>query len=182
MKRPKAPVKPHRYLSPAQCAALYRACRDDCERLALVLMGECGLRISEATGLRWDRVNFEEATMEILGKGPFGGKWRTLDASPAIPLLRTLPRTGPLVYPISSGALRVRVQRLGREIGLSWQLKPHELRHTFGVAFLEASDEDAFTLQSILGHTDPSMTAHYVRSVKDRAAVRKMKRVGMRLF
>jgi len=184
MERPRPEPKPHRYLSEIQVRAVFAACRDDHERAAVILMAGSGLRIGEVCGLRWDRVNWEEGSIEVLGKGAHGGKWRAIEASHAMPILHHLKRQGPLVFPFEHYALRIRVQRMGRDAGLGWRLKPHELRHSFAVGFLEASDEDAFTLQTVLGHSDPEMVGHYVRSVRARAAIRKMRRVDLagRLF
>ena len=175
IKRPKAPKKPQRYLSLVQLRSVLNHCKDDYERLAVILMAGSGLRIGEVIDIRWDRINFSEGSIEVLGKGD---KWRGIDASRAMPIFERLPRRGKFVYRITAFTLRTRIQRLGREIGLSWQLRPHELRHSFAVGFLEASEEDGFTLQSILGHSSSDQTEHYIRAVRQKAAIRKMQRVN----
>lgn len=183
VEKPGAHVKPQRIYAPAQLRAMMAAGRDDYDRAALALAAGSGLRASEITGLLWERVDLATGCVWVRGKGRNGGKWRALDASGAMPFLERLPRIGEEVFPFVYEALRTRLQRMAVAAGIG-HVKVHELRHTFSVLFLEASEEDGFTLQQLLGHTSPDMTARYVQTVRERAAVRKMRRVNLsgRLF
>jgi len=183
VEKPGQNIKPQRVYSPIQVQAILQSARDDYDRAILALAAGSGLRASEITGLRWEHVDEEAGTVTVRGKGRNGGKWRVLDARGAMGFLSRLQRIGDEVFPFGYFALRQRLQRMASQAGVG-HLKPHELRHTFSVLFLEDSEEDGFTLQQVLGHTSGDMTARYVATVRERAALRKMRRVGLsgRLF
>lgn len=192
VKGPKAEPPAHRYLTAAQLRALYAASRDDGDRLILLLCGGSGLRSAEFLGLRWRDIDLEHGVMRVFGKGR---KWRELAVE--APTARILARWreqgrrhglsgagADSVAPVASrSALLRRVWELCDRAGIP-RCTVHMLRHSFAVAFLLESGEDAFTLQTLLGHASPVMTGYYVRAVRQSAAVRKQRAVGLtgRLF
>ncbi len=178
--KPRQRAPEHRYVPADGLRRLYNACADDYDRLLILLLAGCGLRNAELRNLRRRDIDQAAGTIRVLGKGK---KWRTLaPGAAAMTLLAALPE-GDRVFPWSSpNAVRYRVRAIARRAGLG-HVTVHMLRHSFAVAFLEES-EDAFTLQTLLGHASSRMTAYYVRAVRERAALRRQVRIDLaeRLF
>ena len=136
--------------------------------------------------LRWQDVDYERGELTVLGKG---SKWRTVAPGQAVMAmlaayqaaspknLRSTSAQTPLLFGVTPDTVGDWLDRLRRKTGIHF--RPHELRHSFAVLFLEASGEDAATLQDALGHSRPEMSLWYVRDVRKRASLRKMKRVGL---
>jgi integrase len=61
---------------------------------------------------------------------------------------------------LKRNALRLLLERLGDRAGVP-HVHAHRFRHTFAIAYLR-NNGDAFTLQSILGHSDMTMTRRYL--------------------
>jgi site-specific recombinase XerD len=146
--------------------------RDLRDRALLELLYGCGLRASEACGLRIADVDADEGTVRVTGKG---GKERVvpLGGAAADALGRYL-RTGRprLGRPATDRVfLSVRGRPLGptdvrralrRELdaaGLA-QRPPHALRHTFATHLLEHG-ADLRSIQELLGHASVGTTQVY---------------------
>jgi len=142
------------------------------DRALLELLYGCGLRASEACGLRIADVDADEGTVRVTGKG---GKERVvpLGGAAADALGRYL-RTGRprLGRPATDRVfLNVRGRPLGptdvrralrRELdaaGLA-QRPPHALRHTFATHLLEHG-ADLRSIQELLGHASVGTTQVY---------------------
>jgi len=181
--KPRAQRPAHRYLATGELRAMYAACQDDQDRLIMLLCGGAGLRVSELLALRWLDLDLEARAARIFGKG---SKWRRVAISQAAAdVLAAMPRVSDRPMSLTNkDSVRYRVRTLGRAAGLRQRPTTHMLRHSFAVAFLEASGEDAATLQALLGHTTAAMTAYYVRDVREAAALRKAMAVdvGGRIF
>jgi site-specific recombinase XerD len=145
--------------------------------VAALLMLDCGLRISEVTGLRYDRVNWDQLVLEVRGKG---NKWRAIPFSE--PMRRILYRytkghQNGLVFGTRNGT-RVSVRNFERDLAeLCKRLQisgcsPHALRRTFACAYLKRGGNLEF-LRRILGHQSISTTQKYVEGldVEDLGAV-----------
>ena len=171
---PRAPKPPHRYHSADTLRRLYAAA-DGPVRLVVALMASSGLRRAEVASLRWQDVDYERGELTVLGKG---SKWRTVAPGETVmAMLAAYPRKGPLIFGVTPDTVGDWLDRLRRKTGIFF--RPHELRHSFAVLFLEASGEDAATLQDALGHSRSEMTLYYVRDVRRRSSLRKMKTVGL---
>lgn len=178
--KPKQRRPPHRYLTAAQLAACWRGCRNDTQRAILLLCGGCGLRSAEALGLRWRDVDLAQGTARVLGKGT---KWRTVHLDPlTVAVLAGIRGDGYILPLRSPDALRSRVRTIARRAGIA-RCTVHELRHSFAVNWLLETG-DAASLQELLGHASPVMTAYYTRDVRAEAALRKAAVVDLaaRLF
>jgi len=136
----------------------------------LTLLWGCGLRISEALGLKGRDAPLPE-TLRILGKG---GKERVVPVLPAArdavdtyvhlsphpkeadaPLFRAI-KGGPLTArPIAKVMADARMQ-----LGLPASATPHAMRHSFATHLLDAGG-DLRAIQELLGHASLSTTQAY---------------------
>lgn len=176
--KPKQRRPLHRWLSPAQLRAMFAACRDDTERLILLLCGGSGLRSAELLGLKWSDVG--QGEIRVLGKGK---KWRTL--APGELAMATLERMrgdGYVMRFRTNDTLHYHVGELAKRAGIAY-CTTHMLRHSFAVNYLQ-HDGSAFGLQQLLGHSNPTMTQYYVRDASEELARKEQQRVDLagRLF
>jgi integrase/recombinase XerC len=156
--------------------ALEEAGRHDIDWLAardaalLTLLYGCGLRISEALGLKRNDVPLGPA-LTITGKG---GKERVVPVLPAvreavadyagkIPFAGA-PHTALFLSrrgkPMRPREAQVLMQRLRGRLGLSERATPHALRHSFATHLL-AGGGDLRAVQELLGHPSLSTTQTY---------------------
>jgi integrase/recombinase XerD len=162
-----------------------RALRD---RALLEVMYACGLRASEATGLKVEDVDLEEGVVRARGKGskerlvPIGrqavGALRVYCRRGRPALLgagvdRAGARASNQLFLNRSGSGLTRqglykiVQGHARGAGLAERMSPHTLRHTFATHLL-AGGCDLRSLQEMLGHADLSTTQVYTQLSADR--------------
>ncbi|MBI2787336.1 MAG: tyrosine-type recombinase/integrase [Elusimicrobia bacterium] len=143
------------------------------DRALMMLMMDSGLRVSEATSLEADRIDWLNCSVTVMGKGR---KERTVpfSATTAQALLEYararsqgrvqspqifLGRTG---KPIERTLVRKLMVRYGKLAGIEGvRVSPHTLRHTFAVFYVR-NGGDSFSLQEILGHSTLEMTRRYV--------------------
>jgi integrase/recombinase XerC len=143
----------------------------------LGLLYGCGLRISEALGLR--RADFGvRDTLTVMGKGR---KQRMVPLLPQVATLVAdyialcpydLPEPGPLFVGAKGGALKPRLvqlamARLRGALGLPETATPHALRHSFATHLL-AGGGDLRSIQELLGHASLSTTQIYTAVDADR--------------
>ncbi len=150
-----------------QASAPWVAARD---MAVVTLLYGCGLRISEALGLRGADVPLA-SVLRIVGKG---GKERVvpvIDAArdavagylrlcpwpvdPDAPLFRAV-RGGPL----SPRAIQKVMEQSRMQLGLPATATPHAMRHSFATHLLNAGG-DLRTIQELLGHASLSTTQAY---------------------
>ena len=143
--------------------------------LTLVAL-DTGLRISELLGLRWQDVDFDNQTFDVLGKGgqrrtvPFTGECRKI-------LFRWQQRSrervmpNHLVFSTKHGAPLSRdnvardLRELAEAAGVKAKVSPHRLRHTFAQAYLR-NGGSIYTLSRIMGHrAGVRVTEGYLRGM-----------------
>ncbi|MEP4198738.1 MAG: tyrosine recombinase XerC [Aliishimia sp.] len=136
----------------------------------LTLLWGCGLRISEALGLKGRDAPFEDS-LRILGKG---NKERLVPVLPAAreavqDYLAICPhpqeQDAPLFRAIRGGALSAReiakvMQKTRMQLGLPATATPHAMRHSFATHLLNAGG-DLRSIQELLGHASLSTTQAY---------------------
>ncbi|WP_277053786.1 tyrosine recombinase XerC [Pseudoalteromonas marina] len=142
------------------------------DKAMMELMYSSGLRISELVGANMQDINAKSGEILVRGKGnkerliPVGTK--ALDA-----LKKWLTVRPQFAKPDESGVflssqknrisirqVRLRMQEWGIKQGISSQVHPHKLRHSFASHILESSG-DLRAVQELLGHSSLSATQVY---------------------
>ncbi len=152
-------------------AAKRRPLRD---RALMEILYACGLRVSEAIGLRASQLNLEAGFVTVLGKGdkervvPLGRQAREAIeiylAGERPGLLRG--RSSPFVFvgpgggALSRQAVWKLVRRRATAAGVGRKVSPHTLRHTFATHLL-GGGADLRVVQTLLGHADIGTTQIY---------------------
>ncbi len=136
--------------------------------MILVLL-DCGLRLSELLGLTLDDVDFSTCQFLVFGKGrkerlvPFSGPVRRMLVRY---LLHRQTRTHEKALwvdesgiPFTADGFRSFLARLEQRTGV--RVHAHKFRHTFASQYIADGGHPAY-LQRLLGHTTPVMTNRYV--------------------
>jgi len=138
-----------------------------------LLLLDTGIRASECCGLTLGTTHLDEDFVKVLGKGnkerivPFGATTKkallryivTWRPEPELPSVENLFLT-PYGAPMSYGALRQSLKRLGKKAGVP-RLRAHLFRHTFAVRYL-MNGGDVMTLRLLLGHRTLDVTQMYM--------------------
>lgn len=152
------------------------------DRAMFEVLYACGLRVSELTALKLSRVFLEPGYLAVIGKGekerlvPMGEH-----ASEALkaylqfgrPILLRRRCFAPEVFLNSRGESLSRqgawkiIKRHAMLAGISKNITPHMLRHSFATHLLE-NGADLRALQVMLGHSDISTTQIYTHVARER--------------
>lgn len=166
-------------LSVAQVTRLIEGCRGESpaerrDRAILEVLYGCGCRVSELCGIDLTDLDLEEEMLLLRGKG---SKQRLVPvgqpAAEAVALYLQGGR-GTLLRGKTSAALFLNarggrlsrvsvwnlVKKAGRAAGLSNEMSPHTLRHSYATHLLEGG-ADLRIVQELLGHADISTTEIY---------------------
>jgi integrase/recombinase XerD len=152
-----------------------------CDRAILELAYASGLRLSELKNLRLEQLHLEAGFINVIGKGnkervvPVGKKavealTRYLET--ARPKLVT-PKSPASVFltkrgtPFASVTLWLRIKNHIRYAGISRNITPHMLRHSFATHLLEHG-ADLRVIQELLGHANISTTEIYTHVAGNR--------------
>jgi integrase/recombinase XerD len=148
-----------------------RALRD---RALLELFYSSGLRVSELAALMLQQIDLENGFIRVFGKGskervvPVGGRARdalaTYLASGRPRLVK--PKTGSQFFLNNRGGALSRVmlwklvKKYAQRAGITKNVKPHGLRHSFATHLLTGG-ADLRAIQEMLGHASISTTQIY---------------------
>lgn len=141
------------------------------DKAILELFYSSGLRLSELSGLRVEDVNLDDATVRVTGKG---NKTRIVPVgSHAIAAIRfwleernksfgsqSALFPGKSGKPLSQRAIQYCVRKWAVKQGISGNVHPHVLRHSFASHVLQSSG-DLRAVQEMLGHASISTTQVY---------------------
>jgi site-specific recombinase XerD len=140
-------------------------------QMCVTLMYSCGLRISEALGLRVGDV--DSARMVLVVRAGKGNKdrqvplpQRTLELLRAYWLLRKPPVQGPLLMtddgrPLSYDRARHSLKQAVKKSGISKSVCHHTLRHSYATNLMEQGVE-VRVIQGLLGHRSLKTTTLYL--------------------
>jgi integrase/recombinase XerD len=143
------------------------------DRAILEVMYATGLRVSELIGLKLNDLHLSMGLLHTIGKGdkerivPLG------DLEEARPLLTAKHPEEPHLFVNSHGTGLSRqgiwknLKALVRKAGITKNVTPHTLRHSFATHLLE-NGADLRTVQELLGHADISTTQIYTHITKKR--------------
>ncbi len=147
-----------------------------CDQAVWELAYSSGLRLAELRNLRLEQLHLEAGFINVIGKGnkervvpvgrtAVGALRRYLEAGrPKLANVRTpaavflTQRGGPFAAPTLWQRIKTRVKRAG----LTRNITPHMLRHSFATHLLEHG-ADLRVIQELLGHASISTTEVYTR-------------------
>lgn len=185
----KVPIKPIDYYSPEESARLRDACKNIRERALLEVLRSTGARIGEIAEITLDQIDMR--TGDIWIQGEKGGRYRTIylddDARHYYGLyLDSRKDDCPYMFPrsrkpygkMTTCGFRAILKTIRKRAGLTCRVYPHKSRKTLGMN-LKNRGVDIGTIQEIMGHADPGVTARYyaqsnprtLRSVRERVNV-----------
>jgi len=171
-RRKNTELRSREYLTPDEVSALVKQAgsvgRHKTRNRTLILaLYRHGLRVSEATDLKWDQVDFKQAEMHVR---------RLKGGTPAVHpikgdelrLLRKLKREydSKFVFvserglPLARSSVAAIVKRAGGSTEIKLAVHPHMLRHACGY-YLANKNVDTRTIQAYLGHRSIQHTVRY---------------------
>ncbi len=147
---------------------------DLCDQAVLELAYASGLRLAELRRLRLEQLHLEAGFVTVVGKG---NKERVVPVGrPAVEALRRYleagrphlvrPRSPGVVFltrrgtPFAPVTLWLRIKNRVRRAGITRNVTPHMLRHSFATHLLEHG-ADLRVIQELLGHASLSTTEVY---------------------
>ena len=185
----KVPIKPIDYYSPEESARLRDACKNIRERALLEVLRSTGARIGEIAEITLDQIDMR--TGDIWIQGEKGGRYRTIylddDARHYYGLYMNnrkddcpymFPRSRKPYGKMTTCGFRAILKTIKKRAGLTCRGYPHKSRKTLGMN-LKNRGVDIGTIQEIMGHADPGVTARYyaqsnprtLRSIRERVNV-----------
>ena len=152
-----------------------------CDQAILELAYASGLRLAELKNLRLEQLHLEAGFINVIGKGnkervvPVGKKaiealnrylevGRPKLVTPRSPATVFLTRRGTL---FASVTLWLHIKQRVRRAGVSRNITPHMLRHSFATHLLEHG-ADLRVIQELLGHANISTTEIYTHVTGNR--------------
>ena len=152
-----------------------------CDQAILELAYASGLRLAELKNLRLEQLHLEAGFINVIGKGnkervvPVGKKAvealnRYIEAgrpklvTPKSPANVFLTRRG---TPFAAVTLWLHIKQRVRRAGVSRNITPHMLRHSFATHLLEHG-ADLRVIQELLGHANISTTEIYTHVTGNR--------------
>ncbi len=122
-----------------------------------------GARRSEALLIKWTDIDYQQGTIFIKGTKSVCAERRVPLFKQTRELLKDIPKINEYIFPIKLNSLICSFKRLQKK--LSFNLRLHELRHTFATRCLE-SGISLKVVQHWLGHSNMSLTANIYSHVQ----------------
>lgn len=179
-RKPNTASRTREYLKPEEVKrvrdAAHKSGRNGLRDGLLVLMlFRHGLRVSEAAGLTWDEIHFEDGTIFIrrVKNGRDSTHFLEGDEIRQLKQLRRESAASRFVFcserggPLSNRSVHHIVQKAGEVAGLPFPVHPHMLRHGKGF-WLAGRGIDTRAIQAYLGHRDIKSTVIYTELAPER--------------
>jgi len=181
LRLPKITYQERRVPTEEEVVKLFQALGNDEDRLALLLLVDCGLRVSELATIKLKNIKIEDASILINGKA---GKTRTVYLS-EMSVKRLQNYVGKLkgeyLFPVNRSDanheyrnrrfFEIRLAELCERAGIE-QITPHQLRHYFATHTL-SNGADVKAVSEMLGHADVGITLKIYHHVNAKA-IREM--------
>ncbi len=152
-----------------------------CDRAVMELAYSSGLRLAELCNLRLEQLHLEAGFLNVIGKGnkervvPVGGKaiealnHYLASGRPQLVNARSsanvfLTKRGTLFAAVT---LWKRIKQFTKSAGITRNITPHMLRHSFATHLLE-NGADLRVIQDLLGHSSISTTEVYTHVAGNR--------------
>jgi integrase/recombinase XerD len=160
-------------------------------KVLIIVLYRCGLRISEVLGIRSSDYNQQEGTLRVIGKG---NKMRVvgLDSQTRMNLDMWMERRlrlgingkgnppifcgiskGNLGKPIRTVYVRNLLKRLAGKAGVEKRVSPHNFRHTFAHDMLNEGI-GLNHIQISLGHSSIATTSKYLQRFNPKETIQKL--------
>jgi len=161
-----------------QDTLLTNVSRNPRHKLLVLLMLDCGLRVTEVSSLRIENFDFKshELIVKSLKKRSDKPVYRRIPLTPRTiealsDVYLKLEDKGEKAFIFPTNSLtghisRIRVWRMIKKYS-SWQVYPHMLRHTFASDLVQEG-ADIRTAQDLLGHASAKTTEIYLHVAEDR--------------
>jgi integrase/recombinase XerD len=152
-----------------------------CDQAVLELAYGSGLRLAELRAIRLEQLHLEAGFINVIGKGnkervvPVGRKaiqavQRYLEVGRPKLITRRSPANVFLTRrgtPFAAVTLWLRIKQRARRVGITRNVTPHMLRHSFATHLLE-NGADLRVIQELMGHASISTTEVYTHVAGDR--------------
>jgi site-specific recombinase XerD len=156
--------KPLRYtLKLASIPLLLDNCQSDRDRLIVCLLADTGLRQSEVAGIQAHDVQMDVQIIKVMGKG---SKERVVRFGPTTQ--HYLELAG-LPLGLSDRGIATMLLRLGKRTGI--HCNAHSFRRLYACESIRGG-MNLFHVQSLLGHSNLSMTRLYAEQVNSEDAIK----------
>lgn len=163
--------KPIDYYTPEEVAQLRDACTTVRERAILEVFRSTGARVGEIAEIRTEQVNLNTGDILILSEKSNQYRMIYLDADARHyyrMYLESRADDSPYMFvscspphsKLSTDGYRGLFKRIGIRAGIKTRVYPHKMRKTLGMN-LKNKGCDLGTIQEILGHKSPMVTAMY---------------------
>lgn len=159
---------------------LLAVCKDERDRLILLMLAHTGLRISELASLRGDDIDWVRGEIRVIGKG---GKERRIAPNPEV-LNRLhafcgmfpsghLWKSKRAGQPLSAHQIRKILYEIAERAKLE-DVHPHRFRALFATTYVEQFG-DIQALQGVMGHESIETTARYSEYTRERRGLNQMR-------
>lgn len=162
-------------LSTEALTRILACCRNGQERLMFLTGLHCGLRISELVGIRGQDIFADKALILIRGKGQ-KERWVTPGETLIDELINFAKGKQGRIFEMRREQARRVMQRVATNAGVPG-FYPHQLRITFAARFI-AKTHDLQSLQVLMGHADPGVTAKYAAFDSQAIALNQMRELA----
>jgi integrase/recombinase XerD len=153
----KAPV----YLTQSEIEGLVNTAIDPRDGLIVKMLYATGVRISELVNIKKSDIDFDRNTIKVFGKG---AKERIViipaGLSSTLRIYCELLNDHDRLFQLTTRTVQRDIKILGARAGITKQVTPHKLRHSFATHMLQ-NGGNVVAIQKLLGHTSLNTTQIY---------------------